>query len=164
MEIFIILDRCLAGAIIGRSYRVWLGTPQWFIHSSTLSSFNSDRLQGCTDILYIAYYIHISPYIFALDICDIDIWVSLKLSGVYSSSSQIPELMLKQHVILYDIDGLVEHCITPLLMHWSYCSLALSRRYGYIENNVCARVTNCFSAHKRVISVIISRVAKQRGE
>ena len=26
-------------------------------------------------------------------------------------------------------------------------------KYGYIENNVCTRVTNCFSAHERVIFV-----------
>ena len=35
---------------------------------------------------------------------------------------------------------------------------------GWIENNVCTRVTNCSSAHKRVILVFISRVAKQRGK
>ena len=33
----------------------------------------------------------------------------------------------------------------------------------FIENNVCTRVTNRFSAHERVILVFISRVAKQRG-
>ena len=26
------------------------------------------------------------------------------------------------------INGLVQNCITPLLMHWSYCSLALSHQ------------------------------------
>ena len=31
-----------------------------------------------------------------------------------------------------------------------------------IENSVCTRVTNCFSAHKSAIFVFISRVAKQR--
>ena len=30
----------------------------------------------------------------------------------------------------------------------------------YRENNVCTQVTNCFSAHERVILVFISRVAK----
>ena len=35
---------------------------------------------------------------------------------------------------------------------------------GYIEKNVYTWVTNCFSPHKRVIFVFISRVAKQRGE
>ena len=34
----------------------------------------------------------------------------------------------------------------------------------YIENNVCARVTHCLSAHERVIFVFISIVAKQRGK
>ena len=34
----------------------------------------------------------------------------------------------------------------------------------FIENKVCTRVTNCFSAHERVIFVFISRVAKQRGK
>ena len=34
----------------------------------------------------------------------------------------------------------------------------------YIENNVCTRVTNYFSAHERVILVFISRDAKQRGK
>ena len=33
-----------------------------------------------------------------------------------------------------------------------------------IENNVCTQVTNCFSTHERVILVLISRVAKQRGK
>ena len=33
-----------------------------------------------------------------------------------------------------------------------------------IENNVCTRVRNCFSAHERVILVLISRVAKQLGK
>ena len=28
-------------------------------------------------------------------------------------------------------------------------------KYQYIENNVCTRVTNCFSAHERVILVFI---------
>ena len=32
----------------------------------------------------------------------------------------------------------------------------------YWQHNVCTRVTNCFSAHERVILVFISRVAKQR--
>ena len=32
----------------------------------------------------------------------------------------------------------------------------------YIQNSACARVTNCFSAHERVILVFISRVAKQK--
>ena len=31
-----------------------------------------------------------------------------------------------------------------------------------IENNVSTRVTNCFSAHERVILVVISRVAKKK--
>ena len=31
-----------------------------------------------------------------------------------------------------------------------------------IENNVCTRVTNCFSAHERVILVFSSWIAKQR--
>ena len=34
----------------------------------------------------------------------------------------------------------------------------------YIENNVCTRVTTCFSAHERVILMFISRVAKLRGK
>ena len=33
-----------------------------------------------------------------------------------------------------------------------------------IENIVCTRVTNCFSAHGRDILVFISRVARQRGK
>ena len=33
----------------------------------------------------------------------------------------------------------------------------------FIDNNVCTIVRNCFSAHERVIMVVISRVAKQRG-
>ena len=35
---------------------------------------------------------------------------------------------------------------------------------GKLENNVCARVMNCFSAHERVIFVFISQVAKQQGK
>ena len=31
-----------------------------------------------------------------------------------------------------------------------------------IENNVCTQVTNCFSAHERVILVFISQGAKQQ--
>ena len=37
---------------------------------------------------------------------------------------------------------------------------------GHVDKviNVCTRVTNCFSAHERVILVFISGVAKQRGK
>ena len=35
---------------------------------------------------------------------------------------------------------------------------------GDIENRVCTRVTNCFSADERVILVFMSRVAKQPGK
>ena len=34
----------------------------------------------------------------------------------------------------------------------------------YIENNVCTRVSNCFSAQERIILVLISGVAEQRGQ
>ena len=44
----------------------------------------------------------------------------------------------------------------PLNIDWHH--------FQWIENNVCTRVTNCFSAHERVILVFISRVVQQRGK
>ena len=48
-----------------------------------------------------------------------------------------------------------------LLMTWQYKE-PVHQQLGYIENNVCTRVPNRFSAHKRVILVFISWVVKQR--